>query len=158
MVLSLLLATTGDTRVIVIDKTAIMIKIALLVLVPLAMGMALQFFFHRRIYCLQPKAQIINQLLILSIVWMAACQSRAAILAGGNAIITISAVTFGFHLILLALAASLAKLLHIGPGRRESLIFMGGQKTLPLSIILQVTLFPEYGLTWRSAWCTTFCT
>jgi sodium/bile acid cotransporter 7 len=23
---------------------------------------------------------------------------------------------------------------------------MGGQKTLPLSVILQVTLFPEYGL------------
>ena len=34
----------------------------------------------------------------------------------------------------------------IGPGRRESVIFMGGQKTLPLSVILQVTLFPTFGL------------
>jgi hypothetical protein len=34
VVLSLLLATTGDNRLVVIDKAAIMIKIALLVLVP----------------------------------------------------------------------------------------------------------------------------
>jgi sodium/bile acid cotransporter 7 len=34
----------------------------------------------------------------------------------------------------------------MGPGRRESILFMGGQKTLTLSIILQVSLFPQYGL------------
>jgi len=28
----------------------------------------------------------------------------------------------------------------------ESVIFMGGQKTLVLSVILQVSLFPQYGL------------
>ena len=145
-VLSLLLATTGDARIVVIDKSAIMIKIALLVLVPLAAGMVVQWLFHRRIAPLRPKTQIVNQLLILAIVWMAMCQSRATILAGGHAIVPISAATLGFHLILVALAASLAKLMHIGPGRRESIIFMGGQKTLPLSVILQVTLFPEYGL------------
>ena len=40
----------------------------------------------------------------------------------------------------------LSRILAIGPGRRESVIFMGSQKTLPLSVILQVTLFPDYGL------------
>jgi sodium/bile acid cotransporter 7 len=146
VVLSLLLATTGDNRLVVIDKAAIMIKIALLVLVPLALGMAAQYFFRRQIAPWQGRTQVINQLLILAIVWMAMCQSRAAILAGSHAIISISAATLGFHLVLVALAASLAKCMRIGPGRRESIIFMGGQKTLPLSVILQVTLFPEYGL------------
>jgi sodium/bile acid cotransporter 7 len=146
VVLSLLLATTGDNRLVVIDKAAIMIKIALLVLVPLALGMAAQYFFRRQIAPWQGRTQVINQLLILAIVWMAMCQSRAAILAGSHAIISISAATLGFHLVLVALAASLAKFMQIGPGRRESIIFMGGQKTLPLSVILQVTLFPEYGL------------
>jgi sodium/bile acid cotransporter 7 len=146
VVLSLLLATTGDNRLVVIDKAAIMIKIALLVLVPLALGMAAQYFFRRQIAPWQGRTQVINQLLILAIVWMAMCQSRAAILAGSHAIISISAATLGFHLVLVALAASLAKFMRIGPGRRESIIFMGGQKTLPLSVILQVTLFPEYGL------------
>ena len=146
VVLSLLLTSTGDARVIIIDKAAIMIKIALLVLVPLAMGMALQYLFHRRIAPLQPGTQIVNQLLILAIVWMAMCQSRTTILAGGHAIVAICTASLGFHLVLVALAASLAKVLRIGPGRRESIIFMGGQKTLPLSVILQVTLFPEYGL------------
>jgi sodium/bile acid cotransporter 7 len=146
VVLSLLLATTGDNRLVVIDKTAIMIKIALLVLVPLALGMAVQYFFRRQIAPWKGRTQVINQLLILAIVWMAMCQSRAAILAGSHAILSISAATLGFHLVLVALAASTAKCMGIGPGRRESIIFMGGQKTLPLSVILQVTLFPEYGL------------
>ncbi len=146
VVLSLLLSTTGDARTIVIDKTAIMIKIAVLVLVPLIAGMVIQYVLHQQIAALQSKTQILNQLLILSIVWMAMCQSRGTILAGGHAIIPISAVTLVYHLILVALAAFLAKVLGIGPGRRESIIFMGGQKTLPLSVILQVTLFPEYGL------------
>jgi sodium/bile acid cotransporter 7 len=39
----------------------------------------------------------------------------------------------------------MARIFRIGKGRRESLIFMGAQKTLPLSIILQVALFPQYG-------------
>jgi len=47
---------------------------------------------------------------------------------------------------LLAAAGIFAGVLKLGKGRRESVIFMGGQKTLPLSIILQVSLFPQYGL------------
>jgi sodium/bile acid cotransporter 7 len=38
------------------------------------------------------------------------------------------------------------KIFNIKKGQRESVIFMGGQKTLPLSVILQVTLFPQYGM------------
>ena len=44
------------------------------------------------------------------------------------------------------IALGLCKFSGIGPGRRESVVFMGSEKTLPLSVILQVALFPDYGL------------
>lgn len=146
LVLSLLLDTLGETRSIEIDKAAIMLKIAFLVLFPLAIGMGFQYAAQQWIKPLQPKVQIINQLLVLGIVWMGMCQSRAAIVSGGNALASIAAVTFAYHLLLLFSAFGVIKVFKLKAGRRESVIFMGGQKTLPLSVILQVTLFPEYGL------------
>lgn len=146
LTLSLLLGTLGDARIIQIDKVPIMLKIAGLVLAPLAGGAALQYAPRRWITPLQQKSQLINQLLVLTIVWMGMCQSRSALLAGSGAIVIIAAAAAGFHLILVLCALGIVKLLDIGPGRRESVIFMGGQKTLPLSVILQVTLFPDYSL------------
>jgi solute carrier family 10 (sodium/bile acid cotransporter), member 7 len=146
IVLSLLLGTLGANRPIEIDKAAIMLKIAFLVLLPLAIGMGIQYTARHWIAALQHKVQIINQLFILTIVWMGMCQSRAAIVSGGHAIVPITLVTFSFHLLLLFSAFGAIKIFKLKPGRRESVIFMGGQKTLPLSVILQVTLFPEYGL------------
>ena len=55
-------------------------------------------------------------------------------------------LTFFFHAILVFAGFSLVRALHRGPGKRESLIFMGGQKTLALSVMLQVTLFSRYGV------------
>lgn len=146
LTLSLLLATLGDARIIQIDKVPIMLKIAGLVLAPLAAGTALQYAPRRWIVPLQRKAQLINQVLVLIIVWIGMCQSRSALLAGSRAIIFVAAAAAGFHLLLVLSALLLVKWLDIGPGRRESVIFMGGQKTLPLSVILQVTLFPDYSL------------
>jgi len=146
LVLSLLLGSLGETRAIEIDKSAIMLKIAFLVLLPLSIGMGIQYAARHFVVPLQPKVQIINQALILSIVWMGMCQSRAAIVEGSHALFPIAAVTFGYHLLLLFSAFGAIRMFKLKPGRRESVIFMGGQKTLPLSVILQVTLFPEYGL------------
>ncbi len=146
LVLSLMLVTLGDVRSIQIDKVAIMLKIAGLVLAPLAAGVALQYAGRRWITVIQRRTPLINQLLVLGIVWMGMTQSRGALMAGGRAIIPIAAASGGFHLLLVLTALALCKFFAIGPRRRESVIFMGGQKTLPLSVILQVTLFPEYGL------------
>jgi sodium/bile acid cotransporter 7 len=146
VVLSFMLTTLGDHRSIEIDKAAIMTKIALLVLLPLVIGMFIQSTCRNRIAAMQPNVQIINQLLILTIVWMGMCQSRATIVTSGHAVLPVAALVFGFHLILVTLAFAATKIIKIGPGRRESVIFMGGQKTLPLSVILQVSLFPDYGL------------
>jgi sodium/bile acid cotransporter 7 len=147
VVLSLLLAVLGDPRSVVIDKAAIMLKIAWLVLAPLAMGTGLQYAAARWVVPLQRKVQLINQLLVLTIVWMGMCQSRATLIDGGAAILPVAAVSIGFHLLLVLISLGLCRALAIGPGRRESVIFMGSQKTLPLSVILQVTLFADYGLT-----------
>ena len=47
---------------------------------------------------------------------------------------------------MVAAAGISIRMFGLGRGRMESVLFMGGQKTLTLSIILQVSLFPEYGL------------
>jgi solute carrier family 10 (sodium/bile acid cotransporter), member 7 len=144
--LSMLLTTFTDSRMIEIDAKGIMLKIAFLVILPLAFGMIIQLIGRSRILQFQSKVQIINQLLVLMIVWMGMCQSRETIVSGGSAIFPIAFISFSYHLLLVLSAMGISKIMKIGPGRRESVIFMGGQKTLPLSVILQSTLFPEYGL------------
>ena len=95
---------------------------------------------------LDSKLQFLNQCLIFSIVWMALSPARGAILSSGELIGWIVGLVFVFHGVLLASAGLLSWGFRLGSGRRESVIFMGGQKTLPLSVILQVSLFPQYGL------------
>jgi sodium/bile acid cotransporter 7 len=89
---------------------------------------------------------MLNQFLVLAIVWMAMSQARDAILNSGASVGIVFLLVFSFHGILLGAAGIFTGFLKLGKGRRESIIFMGGQKTLPLSIILQVSLFPQYGL------------
>ena len=73
-------------------------------------------------------------------------QAKDAMVSGGASMGIIFLLAFGFHGVLLATAGVFVRCLKLDKGRRESVIFMGGQKTLPLSIILQVSLFPQYGL------------
>jgi sodium/bile acid cotransporter 7 len=146
IVLSVLLNMAGKAADITIDKAAIMIKIAGLVLLPLAAGLVIRYWGRLRSSRLDAKLQLANQCLILVIVWMALSPAKQAILNSGVMIGVIGVLVFVFHGGLLASAGLLSWGLQLGAGRRESVIFMGGQKTLPLSIILQVSLFPQYGL------------
>jgi len=143
--LDLLLNLTENNRVIEIEQLPIMIKIATLVLLPLGFGMTL-----RRISsALSPFLSytgILSQFGILTMVWMALCRGREAIVANIAVVIPILAVIFVFHLALILSGISMTHFGAMGKGRRESVILMGGQKTLPLSVILQVSLFPEYGV------------
>lgn len=146
LVLSLLLNLVGGSTVVVIDKVAIMIKLGFYVLLPLCIGLGIKIFTESFMDRLGHRLQMLNQFLVLAIVWMAMSQARDAILNGGASMGIILLLVFSFHGTLLAIAGIFTKLLRLGKGRRESVIFMGGQKTLPLSIILQVSLFPQYGL------------
>lgn len=140
-----LLEFTGDSRVIEIARLPMMIKIGTLVLLPLIAGITIRFCFGQRLKRLLPITTICNQIGILMMVWMALCAGREAIVAELDAMLVIVAVVFTFHLLLVIAGIFVTRLTNIPKGKRESVIFMGGQKTLPLSVILQVSLFPEYG-------------
>lgn len=144
--LALLLAGTGESRVVQIDQFPIMIKIATLVLLPLALGLILRRIQEKRLLSLLPYTTPVSQMGILTMVWMALCVSRQTIVDSLDSLFSIIVMVFLFHLILVLLGFVLTRLLSIVKGRREGVIFMGGQKTLPLSIIIQVSVFPEYGL------------
>lgn len=147
--LTLLLQQTVESGGIVIDKASLMLKLGILVLVPLLLGLAGKALLVRRLerttlQILESGLQKLNQVLILFIVWMALSQSRDAILLSGAALGIIALLSAGFHGVMLAAAGLLVWRFKTPRGRRESVIFMGVQKTLPLSILLQVSLFPQY--------------
>jgi len=144
--LGLLFGLTGDNRVVEIDQLPIMIKIATLVLFPLITGLITRNLTGTKLQRILPYTAICNQLWILAMVWMALCGGRNAILEGLSSIKIVVATVFGFHLAVVIIAVITSRLCGIGKGQRESTILMGGQKTMPLSVILQVSLFPEFGI------------
>ncbi len=144
--LSLLLVLVGNQTSVVIDKWSIMFKLGSLVLLPLAGGVILSRMGGYRVQRLHPAMQLLNQLLVLSIIWMGLSQTRQAIITSGESLAVVVLVAFLFHALLLALAALAVRFFKLGRGRRESLFFIGAQKTLPLSIIVQVSLFASFGL------------
>lgn len=143
--LSLLLKMMGNAVPIHIDRTAIMIKIGLFVLLPLITGILIRYFTKKALKPILFSLSIANQFFILGIVWMALSESRQMILESQSVILPICISVIVFHTLLVAAGFLLTSLAGLKPGQRESVIFMGGQKTLPLSIIIQVTLFPQFG-------------
>ena len=129
-----------------IDKVRMMIQMALLVLLPLLLGLFLRPKKGAFLTSLQKGIPVLNQCLILSIVWMGLSDAKDTVLSGGAQVFIILVLAFFFHAILLAVGFLSICLFHIPRGRLESILFMGGQKTLPLSVLLQVKLFPQYGL------------
>lgn len=130
-----------------VDRSRLMARIALFVLLPLFTGLALRFAGAIRNQAEQHKGKLsaISQVFVLMIVFMAAAQSRQTILDSGRIAAVIVVLVAAFHTILLGGGWALIRLAGLGPGRRESILFMGAQKTLPLAVILQLILFPQYG-------------
>jgi len=144
--LSLLLGLIGGDASVSINKTGIMLKIGSFVFLPLSSGLLIKHYVKTLSGRSARVVPIFNQCLILIVVWMGLSQTRQAIISGGDLIGLIFLLALVFHTLLLAAAAGLSWGFGLGRGRRESVIFMGAQKTLPLSIILQVALFPQFGL------------
>jgi sodium/bile acid cotransporter 7 len=144
--LSLLLKLTGESRAIEIDQLPIMIKLATNVLLPLTLGIVLRQSLGGRLRPILPYCSTWSQLGILLMVWMALCSSRPALISGLPLLAIVVLLVFLYHLLLLLSTAGVVKILGLEKGRRESVIFMGAQKTLPLSVIIQVTLFPGFAI------------
>lgn len=144
--LDLLVGARDDIRVVAFDQLAIMLKIAGFVLLPLLAGIVLRNHLNNLCRPLLPYTGTINQIAILVIVWMALCSGRAAIVAELDTLGIVVVAVFFFHLVLVLIALLATRIAGINKGRRESVIFMGGQKTLALSVVLQLSLFPEYAI------------
>ncbi len=144
--LSLLLSLDGVGGAVSIDKAAIMIKLGCFVLAPLLLGIFVKHPVRRLGFKIGRELNLVNQCCILSIVWMALSHTRGAIIEGGGMVGVVLVLSFGFHGLLLSSAALITRAGKLGRGRMESVLFMGAQKTLPLSIIIQISLFPQYGL------------
>jgi len=142
--LAWLLALVGDAGAIVMDRSGMMLRIGALVLLPLAGGLALNYWLRVESQRIAPKVQILNQGLVLAIVWMAVSQARAIILGSSQTLVMALVLSFVFHGLLLGISGLVTSLGGRQRGRRESIIFMGGQKTLPLAILLQMSLFPHH--------------
>lgn len=146
LTLSLLLHLVGSSVPVSIDKSSIMLQIGVLVIAPLVLGMMIRPLLKPNRTRYYHRLQILNQVLVLAIVWMSLSQSRLEILANLNVLGLTALLAFCYHGLILAVAGVFIHLFNVPSGRRESIIFMGGQKTLVLSVVLQVSLFPEYGL------------
>lgn len=144
--LGLLFSLTGESRIIEINQIPMMITIATRVLLPLLTGLIVRNITGSKVQAFLPYTGACNQTSILVMVWMALCGGRPAILEGLDSIHVVVAIAFFYHLILIVAGLVTTRFFAIGKGRRESVVLMGGQKTLPLSVILQVSLFPDYGI------------
>ncbi len=143
--LPMLLHLSGESAAVALDKLAVIKKIGFYVLLPLMIGLAVKYFTDIKHPGIPKTLSIINQCLILVIVWMGVAQAKPVLFTSSVALGNIIGLVLGFHLLMLATAFGVIRMLSIPRGRMESILFMGSQKTLPLSIILQVALFPAYG-------------
>jgi len=141
--LGLLLQTVDSVP---IDRGRMMVQMALLVLLPLMLGLFLRPKKGAFLSFLQRGIPVLNQCLILTMLWMGFSEAKATVLSGGGQVFLILVIVFVFHAILLSAGFLSIRLFRIPLGRMESILFMGGQKTLPLAVLLQVKLFPQYGL------------
>ncbi len=145
LTLSLLLGGV-DSKSIEIEQLPMMLKITKMVLVPLLLGIVSRRLSGERLRPLLPFISSCNQLGILIIVFMALCAGRPAIVSGLDSVFFVIFLVFCFHLVLVFGGFAVTGLLRIPRQKRISVIFMGGQKTLALSVLLQVSLFPEFGI------------
>lgn len=145
VILPLLLLSLKLDADLFIDQKAIFIKLIFLVLLPLAAGLFLKKTVLSITLVRKKQLEIINQLIIICVVYMSLSGVRQVLIDKSATFWEIFLLVMVFHLILLGISLGLSRFLDIGRGRREAVLFMGSQKTLPLAVMIQVTWFPEYG-------------
>ena len=145
LVLSILLFLQQQETALSIDQKAIIIKLLILVLLPLLFGMFLKQVLFNITTSGKRIMGIINQCCVICIVFMSLSGVREILISKSSSFFLIVPLVIVFHLCLLGLSCLVSWLFNIGKGKRESVIFMGSQKTLPLAVMLQITYFSEYG-------------
>lgn len=144
LTLPLLLGENGFGTSAMIDQNELIIKIGVLVLLPLLAGLLLRFIFKNSSNRPAAVLQVINQILILAIVGVGLVQARNALLSGGLQIGIILLLVGVYHGIMLSVAVFVGRALRLPAELKKSVLFMGSQKTLPLTLMVQITMFPAY--------------
>jgi sodium/bile acid cotransporter 7 len=145
IILPILLSFLDQEKVLAIDRSAILIKLIFLVLLPLVIGMVAKARVFTAGQLGKFKLQLLNQWMIIGIVFISLSGAKQVLLGSGNTFFIILLLVGIFHLILLGSSFLLVKFFGVKKGCYESLIFMGSQKTLALSAMIQVTYFNEFG-------------
>lgn len=123
-----------------------MLQLALLIVLPLVAGMTLRKPLGGALARLPFKLSVPNRLLILVILFIGLTRGRESILGEGALVFSALALAVALHLLKAGLLWGALRALGWGPGRRESVFFMGIQKTLPQAIWLQAAYFPSQGM------------
>ncbi len=121
-------------------------KMLELVLLPLLAGMAARKFFPRWVLRIPFKLNLVSRLIVLLMIFVGLQKGREDILGNGAMVLTGLALAVALHILLAVLLWWGIRLLQFDPGRRESVFFMGVQKTLPLCVWLQTNYFASYGM------------
>jgi len=129
----------GDLPSATMPKAALALKLGVLVLVPLALGLVIRSRVPEPV---RKGSACVNPALVVLMVWIGLAGSRATVMASPRVLAVAAGLSILFHALLWGLLFAAAWLARIGPGRREALIITGGQKTLPLALLLQTRLFP----------------
>jgi sodium/bile acid cotransporter 7 len=145
-ILSWLLLSLNQSQALNIDQSAIIIKLIILVLVPLMTGIYTKSLAFKIFRFDKKKLQVVNQCLVLTIVFISLAGSKQVLMGKGMTFLYIIVLAIAFHSLLLGASFLFVKIFSIKKGSYESIIFMGSQKTLPLSIMIQVSYFSEYGI------------
>ncbi len=143
-VLSYLLPLASQSKELSIDRGMIMLRLCFLVLLPLITGLFVKRFALSGHVKRKRVLQNINQVLVVLIVFMAASKVKNVLDGSTNGFFLIVLYTAVFHLVLLSASFAAAKGCGIKGSRNRSVLFMGSQKTLPLSVIIQMTYFPAF--------------
>jgi len=142
--LAILLSFLGKQTMVEFNQIAIIKKLCFLVLFPMLIGMNVKIIFKTIKNKIKQKIQITNQIFVILMIFIAGSGTKKIFFEKNEIIFKVLCMVILFHILLLCCAFLLSYIFKIKKGKRESLIFMGSQKTLPLSVILQLTLFPEY--------------
>lgn len=145
-ILSILLSTQSMEKELVIDQGVITAKLFLLVLFPLLIGIWAKAKVFKENYLERFKLQVINQWMIIGVVFISLSGAKQTLLGESVSFFYIVFLVSVFHLMLLGFSFLLVKIFDIKKGCRESIIFMGSQKTLALAVVIQVSYFSEFGM------------
>lgn len=146
VILSILLSFLHQEKDLAIDQGAIFLKLIFLVLFPLFIGVAVKASIFKAKQLEKFKLQLINQCMIVGVVFISLAGAKQVLLDKSDSFFYILVLVSVFHLMLLGFSFLLVKIFNVEKGRFESVIFMGSQKTLALSVMIQVSYFSEFGI------------